>query len=212
MTQQTLPMALPDGPRRFREPILREAEVDGPYRWTMKRAWGGGPLLHWCLLNPSTADDKKDDPTTLRMMNFSADLGFGSMVVTNVYPFITPWPSELRKWRATFNHKSYEHAGMPPWELFQSSWAAFHHGLGKTIEAVTAASLSIAAWGAGVPKADLQQLIEGALIEVYSGRYGSPGAKIKWACLGKNADGSPRHPLARGRSRIQNGAKMQPWP
>ena len=91
-----LPLNIPASkPRMPAPPIVRSAQIEGPYRWTMTRAWGAGPVITWVLFNPSDADGRRDDPTTLRMMGFSYRWGFGSMVVANVYPFIASKPADL---------------------------------------------------------------------------------------------------------------------
>lgn len=190
---------------------LRSAEVEhvGPatYRWIMRRAWSGGPTILWVLLNPSLADGRRDDPTTLRMIDFSARWGFGSMLVGNVYPFVSSTTDKLRAWRRTFDHQTFEDLGMPRWEigLDRSSWAAFHHGMGVISAALNPGLTCVAAWGAGVPEADVDQLLRGVRPEE------TIFAHMDWWCLGENADGSPRHPLARGRNRVPNNAELKIW-
>lgn len=198
MSQIALPLLIPNRkPRRMVEPIAREAEIEDGYRWTMKRAWGAGPLIHWNLLNPSDADAKRDDPTTLRMMLFSSAWGFGSMIVTNVYPFISSTTDKLAAWRKTFDWITYQDRGMRPWGVDKSSWSAFHNNVGIIAEASARADISVAAWGSGVDNADLEQVLK--------------GATVPWQCLGTNRDGSPRHPLARGRHRLRDDAVLRPW-
>lgn len=220
MIQASLDLgAAPARPRRPSEPIVRSADIEDCYRWVARRAWGAGPLVHWNCLNPSAADGKRDDPTMWRMMSFSLRWGFGSMVVTNVYPIISSTTDKLRAWKKTWDWETYENHGMRPWGLDDSSWSAFHHNLGIIGEFAEKAEVSVAAWGAGVETADLQHLVEGALRTVNTdehdgfGDTGIPtGIPIEWKCLGKNADGSPIHPLARGRNRVRDDVELVPWP
>lgn len=58
----------------------------GTYRYRLGRQWRmNGRRLAWVMLNPSTADDELDDPTIRRCMGFSRDLGYGGMVVVNLF-------------------------------------------------------------------------------------------------------------------------------
>ena len=55
-----LPFDLPGPkPRMPSPPIARGAQIEGPYRWTMTRAWGAGGIIMWVLFNPSDADGKR---------------------------------------------------------------------------------------------------------------------------------------------------------
>lgn len=200
-------------PRRPIEPVMRTAEIEGPYRWTMTRAWGSGPTILWTLFNASDADGKRDDPTTLRMMGFSYRWGFGSMIVTNVYPFISSTPDRLHAWRKTFDHKSYEALGMPFWEtgIDRGSWAAFHHNQRLISKLITEDMTCVAAWGLGPTSADLDHFLHGIQMTVDDDEFGQVGVTPDWHCLGKTADGSPIHPLARGRNRIPDDAKLKIW-
>jgi len=58
------------------------------YRYTLWREWDTKlPLIVWCGLNPSTADDTRDDPTIRREVAFSKAWGFGRYVKVNAYAF-----------------------------------------------------------------------------------------------------------------------------
>lgn len=210
-----LPLNIPASkPRMPAPPIVRSAQIEGPYRWTMTRAWGAGPVITWVLFNPSDADGQRDDPTTLRMMGFSYRWGFGSMVVANVYPFIASKPADLHAWRRTFDHEDYEAGGMSPWEFDQSSWSAFHHNQRIISELLTAGATCVAAWGRGPDPADLDHFLMGIRINVDTNGhdgFGIVGAQPAWHCLGTNGDGSPIHPLARGRNRVPDSAKLKKW-
>ena len=55
------------------------------------------PRYLWILLNPSDADEKRDDPTNRRGMGFVRQWGGGSCVFANLNGFRTPYPKELAK-------------------------------------------------------------------------------------------------------------------
>jgi hypothetical protein len=47
------------------------------------------------MLNPSTADERSDDPTIRKCVGFSKRWGFSSMVVTNLFAFRATDPKDL---------------------------------------------------------------------------------------------------------------------
>lgn len=69
----------------------RGAFITGPkdcYRYWLKRVIGRGKrLIVWVMLNPSTADHRKDDATIKRVMRFSKDWGFDIVIVVNVFAY-----------------------------------------------------------------------------------------------------------------------------
>lgn len=218
MNQLTLPMSVPAKRAMMpAEPILRQASIekvgDVTYRWSATRAWGPGRTILWMLLNPSVADDLRDDPTMLRMIGFSYRWGYGSMVVVNAYPFVSSTTDRLRAWRKTWDHKTYEANGMRPWPFDRSSWSAFHHNLRNISGLIQDDTVVIAAWGAGLPEADLQQIRRGVWRNVDSLEHdGFLGpTEIDWWCIGKTKGGAPIHPLARGRHRVPDDAKPRIW-
>ncbi len=214
MTEQlAMFSAVPARAPRPSEPVIRSAVIEGPYRWTMTRAWGAGPTILWTLFNASDADGKRDDPTTLRMMGFSYRWGFGAMIVTNVYPFIASKPKDLHAWRRTFDHKSHEAIGMPIWEtgIDRGSWSAFLHNQRVVSHLIAEDMTCVAAWGLGPHPVDLENFLLGVQMTVNDDEHGRVPIPPKWHCIGMTSDGSPIHPLARGRNRIPDNIKLQPW-
>ncbi|MCA9485619.1 MAG: DUF1643 domain-containing protein [Nanoarchaeota archaeon] len=70
----------------------------GKYRYLLTRAWDSSkPGMLYIGLNPSTADDKKDDPTIRRAIQYAKDWGFGSLSVCNLFAFRATLPSDLKK-------------------------------------------------------------------------------------------------------------------
>lgn len=204
--------------------ILRSAEVEDNYRWVMRRAWGAGKCLHWNLLNPSDADALRDDPTTLRMIGFSHRWGFGSMVVTNVYPFVSATPEALRAWRAHWSGSDWfeevEAAGRG-WEWDKSALNAWLHNMDVVRKIVCETEVHVAAWGNGADGEDVKNFIDEVTWHydvIGSARYrasvddvGGSRIPVDWMCLGRTGSGAPIHPLARGLSRVPDDAQLQVW-
>lgn len=78
--------------------VERGAEISrcGLYRYRLWRVWDAKlPRLLWIMINPSTADADRDDPTIRRCVAFAKAWGFGGIEVINLFAFRTPKPSEL---------------------------------------------------------------------------------------------------------------------
>lgn len=68
------------------------------YRYRLSRVWNKNlPIICFIMLNPSTADDQKDDRTINRIINFAKSWGFGGVVVVNLYGFRSSKPKDLRQ-------------------------------------------------------------------------------------------------------------------
>jgi hypothetical protein len=65
------------------------------YRYALWRQWSDGPRVLFVMLNPSTADATRDDPTIRRCIGFAKAWGFGSLAVGNLFAFRTPSPRAL---------------------------------------------------------------------------------------------------------------------
>lgn len=209
-----LPQASIVRPRRPSEPIVRTAELETidpwTYRWIAHRAWGPGPSIFWGLLNPSDADGKRDDPTMWRMIQFSYRWGFGSMIVGNIYPVVSSKPVVMRGWRKTWDWETYEANGMRSWGMDKTTWSAFNHNMFVLSKVMTPEMICVAAWGNGAPEADVHHFLTGVRL-TDDIPIGMLGAEFDWYCLGKNNDGSPIHPLARGKNRVSDDATLQMW-
>lgn len=70
--------------------------TDEQYRYLLGRRWSDkGPLMAWIMLNPSTADGKKDDPTIRQITSFSKRWGAAGLLVVNLFGFRTPDAEQL---------------------------------------------------------------------------------------------------------------------
>ena len=80
--------------------MIREAEfsIDKKERYSLKREWDKSKnKILYIMLNPSKADDKKDDPTIRRLVNFTKKFNYGGFLVGNIFTTITPNPKEIDK-------------------------------------------------------------------------------------------------------------------
>ena len=78
--------------------ILKKANIsiDRKERFSLSRIWDiKQPKLLYIMLNPSIADDKKDDPTIKRLIFFTKKYRYGGFYVANLFTQITPYPKEL---------------------------------------------------------------------------------------------------------------------
>lgn len=67
----------------------------GVYRYSLWRQWGAGPLLLWVMLNPSTADERHNDPSVARCCRRSQTLGYGGLFVVNLFALRSTDPPAL---------------------------------------------------------------------------------------------------------------------
>jgi hypothetical protein len=68
------------------------------YRYGLSRVWEAtGPGLLFVMLNPSTADEHRNDPTIARCEARARRLGFGGVRIANLFAFRATRPAELRR-------------------------------------------------------------------------------------------------------------------
>lgn len=68
------------------------------YRYLLWRKWDADlPKLCFVMLNPSTADETRNDPTISRCVGFAQRWGFGSMEVVNAFAYRATDSNELRR-------------------------------------------------------------------------------------------------------------------
>jgi len=80
--------------------MIRGAEfsIDKKERYSLNREWDKSKnKILYIMLNPSLADDKNDDPTIRRLINFTKKFNYGGFLVGNIFTTITPNPKELDK-------------------------------------------------------------------------------------------------------------------
>lgn len=70
----------------------------GKYRYGLWRKWDDDkPRIMFIGLNPSTATGTMDDPTIRRVNRFAMDWGYGGVYMCNLFAFISPYPSDLKR-------------------------------------------------------------------------------------------------------------------
>ena len=70
---------------------------DGRFRVRLFRRWREDrPLWLWIMHNPSTADERADDPTIRRLIGFTERGGGGGFIVENLYSFRATDPRAVR--------------------------------------------------------------------------------------------------------------------
>jgi len=151
--------------------VRASADVSPCGRWrrSLVRDWtppGQAPrAILWVGMNPSTADAQVDDPTCAREQGFSRAWGFTRYLKGNALD-----------WRATF-------PGDIPLDPALACTPEGHRALERMAQE---AEIIVAGWGKLPPK--LAHLSRGAADVLLAS-----GKPI--FCLGRNGDGSPKHPL-----------------
>lgn len=150
--------------------IRRSALIDetGRYRYALRREWDCElPRAMFCMLNPSTADDQRDDPTIRRCVGLARRWGCGSCEVVNLFAWRCTRPRDLRR---------------APDPVGPSNDRAIRRALAR-------ASVVVAGWGdAGCALGEAFRRRE-SRVRVMLSRGGH--AK----CLGLTRSARPRHPL-----------------
>lgn len=146
----------------------------GLWRYWLQRRWHDQkPVCAFVMLNPSTASAEKDDPTIRACMKWAQVLGCGSLEVVNLFAFRSPHPRDLEKLR--------------------DEDAIGRHNDEHIVATCARASVVIVAWGAHPLAYDRGANVKRMLED--------RGHELM--CLGLSADGAPKHPLARGKHRVE---------
>lgn len=170
-------------------------------RWWGKpsdpRAW-----LPWILLNPSThGDGMKNDPTLLRIIDFSNRWGFAGCLIYNVYPWRTSSPKELAKTVVGWDKRQ-------DWGV-RDDLFSHHRYVADELAHVDAAMVG---WGSPYGSlGDETQLWVESLFDTINSEFGPRDRTLKLWCLGRTKSGAPIHPLARGKHRIPSDARPVPF-
>ena len=66
------------------------------WRYLLWRRWGDGPVANFLMLNPSTADEFKLDPSCTRARNYAERWGYGAILITNIFGWRATDPEEMK--------------------------------------------------------------------------------------------------------------------
>lgn len=141
--------------------------TDGQYRYALTRRWSSGAAtVVFMMLNPSTADASRDDPTIRRCAGFARREGASGLIVVNLYAFRATRPADL-------------------WTVSDPVGPDNDAVLASTLtEAASSEWPVISAWGAHARPQRVRAVTDIAQ---------SCGARL--LALGVTRNGSPRHPL-----------------
>lgn len=163
-----------------------EFSVCGRYRYTLWRRWKAtGPGATFCMLNPSSADADDDDPTVTRCVGFATLWGCSSVLVINPSALISTSPLGLLE--------SSDPIGPVNQDVLDSAMVN-SSGLDEPF---------VVGWGTHrSPKLRRYIADRGEAI-----RDGARTLGVTLQCLGKNQDGSPKHPLY-----LATTTQLEAWP
>lgn len=145
---------------------------DRAYRYALWRTWDeAAGFVMFIGLNPSTADERADDPTIRRCIGFAKAWGYGGIAMLNLFAFRATDPKVML-------------AASDPVGPENDEWLMNYY---------ETAGMTIAAWGA-------HGAYRGRDRAVCELRRRDPNAKTDTLgeclyCLGRTKHGQPRHPL-----------------
>lgn len=149
----------------YRYVLMRTKEDSLNLFETVEDAEKQGKTINFLMLNPSTADDTKDDPTVAKCMKWAWNWGYDQLVVTNIFAF-----------RAT-----------DPAELYQTPKNPIGDGNDYFLQIVAAQSKTVVcAWGTHGKYMDRGNYVLEKVLKPL---------KIDLFFLGLTKDGQPKHPL-----------------
>lgn len=141
--------------------------ADRTLRFELRRTWADLPDALFIGLNPSTADETKDDPTIRRCIRFAKDWNCGGILMMNLFAFRSTDPAGIQGRSASEG----------------DNWI-------KVADQILhpANSIVIFCWGVNQPQASREFLkAMAATVHIY--------ARDRCHHLGLTKDGHPKHPL-----------------
>jgi hypothetical protein len=181
----------------------RTADIEDHYRFRLGRYLiGARSYATWLMLNPSRADERGDDPTVCRVVDFSYHWGHDAVDVVNLIPFRSARPSESRKWLRSVSDGAFD--------------AASRRNREEIAKSLERSERLVCAWGADNATCSRRKVRGRKFLEEFFEDYPTLAKKYsgrdRVVCLKVNDDGTPRHPLARGRHWVPSGSGWQPFP
>lgn len=136
------------------------------FRYRLWRRWDpAAPYMAVIGLNPSTADETRDDPTIRRCISFARREGLGGLEMLNLFAF-----------RST-----------DPRKLAESGWPVGDQNMAHIVEVCLRPMCArvVLAWGSNAPSGTARNMVQ---------RLRAAGVPKLW-CFGRTNQGLPRHPL-----------------
>ena len=121
------------------EEIASEAVYSdcGNYRYRLSRRWSdAGSLINFIMLNPSKADEFRNDPTVERCERRARHLGFAAFCVTNIFAWRATDPKDMRRAShpdGPLNSKIVLEAAKDA-DMVIAAWGAHGEHLGRGVE------------------------------------------------------------------------------
>lgn len=128
-------------------------------------------------LNPSTADERNDDPTVRRCINFAKRWGYGAMCMTNIFAYRATDPGIMK---AQMNPIS-EPPPVEGWPVIPGGVIIRNQNDYYLWTIAQGAGVIIAAWGFHGDHLSRAEQVQALIPNLH--------------CLGTTAGGHPRHPL-----------------
>ncbi|ERG96186.1 DUF1643 domain-containing protein [Haloquadratum walsbyi] len=92
--------------------VMREAVIteNGDYRYRLDRVWDStAPTMAFVLVNPSRADAESDDQTTTRCMTYANGMGFGHVIIGNLFALRSTDPTVMKSHSTPVGPKNDEY-------------------------------------------------------------------------------------------------------
>ncbi|MGY3438602.1 MULTISPECIES: DUF1643 domain-containing protein [unclassified Marinovum] len=108
------------------------------YRYRLSRTWDAdGTRLAFVMLNPSTANEKVNDPTIARCEKRARLLGFGGLDVVNLFAFRATAPQDLRAAEAPIGpeNDSFLMRACAGADMVLAAWGVHGTHRGRDVEA-----------------------------------------------------------------------------
>ena len=161
---------------------------DELFRWTLWRIWDRTKrLIIFCGLNPSTADETKNDPTVRREIGYAQRWGYGGLIKLNAFAYRATDPHEMKRQPdpVGFGNRT---------AFFKAAETVREHDFNRGHFSPPTA---VCAWG------------------VHGAHRGQNVVAAKWlweagaelSCFGFTKDGHPKHPLY-----LPKSAPLVPFP
>lgn len=146
--------------------------TDGQYRYWLSRDVGPGERVAcFLMLNPSTADAEKDDPTIRKCIGFAKRWQCGRLLVVNLFAWRATDPQKLKEARDPVGPEN-------------------DYYIEKGVDAaVVTAGRAVCAWGVHGTLHDRNWNV----LSLIRHRFSTQVANLR--CLRLTADGHPEHPL-----------------